>query len=175
MLCVCIETLVWLLAQRAVLVVGLSLSFIESLSSHANELTPGRGVRSASALCLSSTSPQPLPLLSIHPLVVAKQPRGSRMNAKLCDSPSTKTVQLCAACCMRERDREAEREREASRGGNEFAASWLICHALPSHVKPANWQFQIKIILWRLLLLPLPLLRQSHKDFYFTRCHISCC
>lgn len=108
MLCVCIETLVWLLAQRAVLVVGLSLSFIESLSSHANELTPGRGVRSASVLCLSPTSP-PLPLLSLHPLVVAKQPRGSsRMNAKLCDSPSTKTVQLCAACCMRKRQRWRE-------------------------------------------------------------------
>lgn len=107
MLCVCIETLVWLLAQRAVLVVGLSLSFIESLSSHANELTPGRGVRSASALCLSSTSSPPP--LSLHPLVVAKQPRGSsRMNAKLCDSPSTKTVQLCAACCMRERQRGIE-------------------------------------------------------------------
>lgn len=36
------------------------------------------------------------------------------MNAKLCDSPSTKTVQLCAACCMM---REGEAEREASRGG----------------------------------------------------------
>lgn len=36
------------------------------------------------------------------------------MNAKLCDSPSTKTVQLCAACCMM---REGETEREASRGG----------------------------------------------------------
>lgn len=30
------------------------------------------------------------------------------MNAKLCDSPSTKTVQLCAACCMREGEAEAE-------------------------------------------------------------------
>lgn len=174
MLCVCIETLVWLLAQRAVLVVGLSLSFIESLSSHANELTPGRGVRSASALCLSSTSPPLSPPLYPPACCCQAASRHQQNECKIMRQPKHKN---CAVmCCMlHERERGREGEREASRGGSEFAASWLICHALPSHVKPANWQFQIKIILWRLLLLPLPLLRQSHKDFYFTRCHISCC
>lgn len=67
-----VYTLVWLPAQRAVLLV-LSLSFIESLSSHANELTPGRGVRTG-----LTDSPPSTPSRPAH--VVAKQlPEGSAL------------------------------------------------------------------------------------------------
>lgn len=69
-MCASVYTLVWLLAQRAVLLV-LSLSFIESLSSHANELTPGRGVRTGTAPLPSAPAPAQV--------VVAKQPAGNAL------------------------------------------------------------------------------------------------